>query len=230
MKFEAQRRRTRFLGLLALTNTLILTTGLIAPALAGEVDDLTTFTAGTPARAAEINGNFQMVKTAVDDNHARLTAVESSLQVAGAVSINTHGFSEFFNNNRDSVGCQFRRLLNHGYFENTSGSCIATAPVDLPHGSSVTGLSCLVHDEAAGWVERPNLVRMSLVTAQQEIVLDTNTLTDDSGLQTLSSRVLQTDARVDNAAYAYFISVRFLLTDAVPGQLRIYACSVQYAR
>lgn len=44
---------------------------------ATEVTELNTFTAGTPARAAEVNGNFAAVKTAVDDNHARITALES---------------------------------------------------------------------------------------------------------------------------------------------------------
>jgi hypothetical protein len=32
---------------------------------AGEVTGLTPFTPGTPARAAEVNGNFEAVKTAV---------------------------------------------------------------------------------------------------------------------------------------------------------------------
>lgn len=35
-----------------------------------------TFTAGTPAVAVEVNANFAAVKTAVDDNHSRLAAVE----------------------------------------------------------------------------------------------------------------------------------------------------------
>jgi hypothetical protein len=47
-------------------------------ALAGEVADLVTFMPGTPARASEVNGNFAALSTAVNDNHARLTATETS--------------------------------------------------------------------------------------------------------------------------------------------------------
>lgn len=54
-------------------------------AYAGEVTGLTSFTAGTPARAAEVNSNFSAVKAAVDNNNSRLTGVEAGKQnrVAG---------------------------------------------------------------------------------------------------------------------------------------------------
>jgi len=41
-------------------------------AMSGPVSGLTDFTAGTPARASEVNGNFAAVKTAVDDNDSRI--------------------------------------------------------------------------------------------------------------------------------------------------------------
>jgi len=46
--------------------------------LASDVTGLATFSAGTPAVAAQVNGNFTAVKTAVDNNHARITTLESS--------------------------------------------------------------------------------------------------------------------------------------------------------
>ncbi len=49
----------------------------IQPSSASDVTGLTSFTAGTPARAGEVNGNFQAIKSAVDDNHAHV----SNLQV-----------------------------------------------------------------------------------------------------------------------------------------------------
>ena len=52
-------------------------------ALASDVTGLTNFTAGTPAVAAEVNGNFTAVKTAVDDNNANITTN------AGNISTNT---------------------------------------------------------------------------------------------------------------------------------------------
>lgn len=47
---------------------------------AGEVTGLTSFSAGTPARASEVNANFDAVEAAVDNNHARLTSVEAGKQ------------------------------------------------------------------------------------------------------------------------------------------------------
>lgn len=48
-------------------------------ATAGEVANLVTFMPGTPARAAEVNGNFAAVKAAVDDNHARIGTLQSGV-------------------------------------------------------------------------------------------------------------------------------------------------------
>jgi len=62
---------------------------LLAPAqavLAADVTGLTTFSAGTPAVASQVNGNFTAVKSAVDNNHARITTLES-----GAASPNITG-------------------------------------------------------------------------------------------------------------------------------------------
>lgn len=58
---------------LSLAAAVALSTGV---ARAGTVTGLTTFTAGTQAKAAEVNGNFSAVKAAVDDNDARVTALE----------------------------------------------------------------------------------------------------------------------------------------------------------
>ena len=51
-----------------------------------------TFTSGTPAKAAEVNANFSAVKTAVDDNDARITGVINNTQAGtlkSAVDTNT---------------------------------------------------------------------------------------------------------------------------------------------
>ncbi|HNP65237.1 MAG TPA: DUF1566 domain-containing protein [Woeseiaceae bacterium] len=56
-----------WLGMVLLLNT---------SAFAGDVVGLRTFTSGTPARASEVNGNFDAVKVAVDDNHIRVSTLE----------------------------------------------------------------------------------------------------------------------------------------------------------
>lgn len=45
---------------------------------AGALTVPSTFDAGTPAVAAEVNGNFTAVKSAVDDNDSRITALETA--------------------------------------------------------------------------------------------------------------------------------------------------------
>jgi hypothetical protein len=46
---------------------------------AGPVAPLTTFTAGTAAKASEVNGNFSAVSTAVNNNDARIKTLEATV-------------------------------------------------------------------------------------------------------------------------------------------------------
>ena len=58
---------------------LLLCMASLSTVYAGEVTIPNTFTAGTPAVASEVNGNFTAVKTAVDDNDGRIAALEAAL-------------------------------------------------------------------------------------------------------------------------------------------------------
>ncbi|HEX9626637.1 MAG TPA: hypothetical protein VGA00_06840 [Acidiferrobacterales bacterium] len=75
------------------------------PAGAGEVTLPHSFSAGTPAVAAEVNANFTAVKGAVDDNDQRLTTVETTKQdrVTGTCTV---GGSVRAVNANGSVVCQ----------------------------------------------------------------------------------------------------------------------------
>lgn len=101
------------------------------PAAAGPVNGLTSFTAGTPARAAEVNGNFTAVKDAVDDNDARITANTQALaakqeRVSGAC---TAGSAIRQVNPDGTVVCQ-----NAG---GTAGFASVSAVVGVPLNASV---------------------------------------------------------------------------------------------
>ena len=52
----------------------------IGTATAGPVGPLKTFSAGTPAKAADVNGNFTTIVNTVNANDARLTTVETNKQ------------------------------------------------------------------------------------------------------------------------------------------------------
>jgi len=61
-----------------LKSLLISTLVVAAVAFGSSLTVPNTFTTGTPARAAEVNANFTAVKTAVDDNNTRITALETA--------------------------------------------------------------------------------------------------------------------------------------------------------
>jgi len=68
----------------------VIATMLLVPAqavLAADVTGLTTFSAGTPAVASQVNGNFTAVKSAVDNNHARITTLETSPSITGNIRL-----------------------------------------------------------------------------------------------------------------------------------------------
>ena len=60
---------------------------LFGHAQAGELNIPNTFTANTPARAAEVNANFSAAKTAVDDNDDRIVAHETRLDNIDAMLV-----------------------------------------------------------------------------------------------------------------------------------------------
>jgi len=53
--------------------------------MAAEVGDITTFTAGTPAQASQVNANFQALITAINDNNSRIEALEAAQGINSSV-------------------------------------------------------------------------------------------------------------------------------------------------
>ena len=228
-----------------LTSSLaLLSLTLVAPLSAAEVSGLTTFVPNTPALAEEVNGNFDAVKSAVDDNDQRITDLEAKTP-DGAVSLSAFAFSEWTASTNSSSTCQMLRIVNYAYFDlfwAKSTTCSMTAPAHLPQGATVTGLSCLVDDELYGSTEDSNfypisLRRLDLATANTTNIYSTSTVSSNSGLQTLTgipSTPTAEDLIIDNSQYAYTVMVTALYADDVDAtvagnNLKLHGCTVEYS-
>jgi len=184
-----------------------------------------SFTAGTAAIAAEVNGNFDAVKSAVDDNDSRLNALES-----GILSFSLYGLIDSIDGNT----CQLRRSLS-GYVYYNAGSaanCDAFMPINLPQGRSLTGLSCTVFDNdptGTNDVDFAALRRTSLLTGVSVNVFQTAGSTNSPVIQQLvDSTPGAGTAVIDNDNYAYSLRVRIDESAAVVTNIRAYGCSVTY--
>lgn len=63
----------------AILSGLVVTSLMATISIAGNVTLPHTFVAGTPAKAAEVNGNFEAVKTAVDNNFSLIGALQTAV-------------------------------------------------------------------------------------------------------------------------------------------------------
>ena len=99
----------------------------IAHANADEVDEssVTTFEDGTPAVAQEVNGNFQALINAINDNAARLASLEASNQDSNSVSGKTYQLN--------SIG-----IINRGDAANYSSTANLTAQYTFTFNSNGT--------------------------------------------------------------------------------------------
>jgi hypothetical protein len=204
---------------------------LSAPVLASEVTLPNEFVAGERARAGEVNENFTAVKTAVDDNHDRITELENQVAETGAVSVPPLAFS--YEPNDGLGGCVFQRIMTYAFFNNATGNCTAGAPVALPHNATITGVSCLLYDnQAAPSISQIVLQRISLTTGDSDGLYFKFNSTTDSSLPVLYGTVnngVPGGSLVDNTAYVYYITVSFATAGLAPtSNLRLYGCKIEY--
>lgn len=100
---------------------------LAGEAWAGAVTIPNTFTAGTTSSAAQVNGNFTAVKTAVDDNDARITAnaanIPSTACPAGFTDVSAAG---------SQLGCMQTAEQGTGIWETAANTCFTTFGGRLP--------------------------------------------------------------------------------------------------
>ena len=133
---------------------------------------LTTFTAGTSAKASEVNGNFSAVSTAVNDNDSRITALQTTVTPAGNIVLvpstattgnilkgtapfihdfGTHNTfvgvnaGNFTITGGDNTACGFQALANNTTgFSNTASGSFALNANTTGAGNTASGLSALL--------------------------------------------------------------------------------------
>jgi len=121
---------------------------LTASVYAGQATIPTTFVSGTPAKAGEVNANFNAVKTAIDDNDARITtnatATSQAAKRAVVVDANNQIIGEIFGGIGVNIpvimtaqGFAASVSLNTGIIDNdsptvyfTGSNCTGTAYMD----------------------------------------------------------------------------------------------------
>lgn len=201
---------------------------------ASSVNIPNNFTAGTPARAAEVNENFSAIESAINDNDVRITANENAINSLNAskqylypvnvYSVNTAGYPNL-------------RMNSSGMYNTTDLTDIVAAPVVLPDGATITDMHCLVRDThntanfSGGHI---TLMRVSMLEGAPPSVyqvlseIDLDTSGNLNGLRRLNDNdgVIE-NAVIDNNEYMY--SVRFWIqrTSAV-SNLMVSGCRIDY--
>jgi hypothetical protein len=200
---------------------LAILTLLSAPVSASEVTIPNEFVAGQKARANDVNENFEAVKDAVDDNHDRITALESQVVETGAVSVSAHAFN--------GLGtCTLIRAGNFGYFQDVDTICMASASVSLPHGATITGSTCMLSDADPAANIQIHLYQSSIASTTAEATILSGTATSDDPFVQLKS-MAGPGGVVDNTLYAYYIKLILDSTDLVdPTELGFLNCNVSY--
>jgi hypothetical protein len=144
---------------------------------AAPVGPLTTFTAGNPAKASEVNGNFTTIVNTVNANDARLTTVETNKQnlvtgtcptgsairavaANGTVTCQSTGGNVGFVSVSSAAGVASGTVQTSlciifcnafgRYQTSPAGTGIIVVPIQLPHGATMTAFSyaCYCNDAA----------------------------------------------------------------------------------
>lgn len=229
--------------------TLVLVSGV---ASASQVAELTTFTAGSPARAAEVNANFTALRNAVNDADARVTAIEGGKQnrITGECQ---PGMAVTGIGADGSVKCvEWRRReeilklsvptlqpfsTNSCVFDfqtrSFSGShtnfCRLVAQVHLPHGAEVTGIACDVRDNM------PGTQRLVATLGRGDMTIFTTGASVGNGGagETISAATGQDPHRIiDNELFYYILNVWYradgMTFDDIGHNLSVNSCGVTY--
>jgi hypothetical protein len=207
-----------------------------------------TFTAGTPARAADVNANFSAVKAAVDGKQNRVTGicavgsaireikadgtvtcdayVKSGKVVVGPAAFAASDFSKVVSGEclpAFDLGFHFKGTANGPF-------CMAYAPLNLPHGATLTLLSCTVADTSiyANTDISAGVTRQWRFNPVDEPVMGT-LASVASG--TLTSPPLGGRSLVNNDEYTYLLRLTLRASTTfnnVVDSLAMHSCEITY--
>ncbi|NVJ49389.1 MAG: hypothetical protein HWE11_03315 [Gammaproteobacteria bacterium] len=200
-----------------------------------------SFSSGTPARASEVNQNFNAVKAAVDDNDARITSNAANITAnTNAISSLNQVRSYIYPINVAAVnnaGYPNLRMNSSGMYNTTDLTDIVQAPVILPDGANVTGMDCFVrdnHNTADFNGGQILLMRVNVVedlppgVYQSLVEIELDTTGNVYGLRRLTdSDGVVENAEINNAEYMYYVRFWMQRTQAV-SNLMVSGCRLTY--
>lgn len=204
----------------ALAVTFVVVCFLPAPALAGPISGLTTFVPGTPATAADVNNNFTIIRNAGNDTDTRVTNVEANRVLKSGDTMS--GNLTVPNLTYAVPKVAFWTVQGRGFIHDTgngfancfpdtlawNGAGISTfrAPVNLPHGATITGFtfnywkSSSALDNSTATLNRTGLPATGSVAAMAAL---TSSATGHSSVTTNTV----TTPVVDNQNFSYHLVV-----------------------
>ena len=204
----------------------------IGDASAAPVGPLTTFSAGQPAKAADVNGNFTTIVNTVNANDTRLTTVETNKQnivigpgcpqgsairvlaANGAVTCQSTGGNVGFASVNAIVAVPIPFLgpipaitgcilCNPNGAFSTSGNGFIAAPIVLPQGATITGFSfSCVCNDAAGG--SAFLFRDDFTSIANASITTLATTVQTASAPTISTTPAGIQV-VHNESFAYFV-------------------------
>lgn len=126
---------------------------LTGSAVADDVTIPNTFTAGTPARAAEVNANFNAVEASVDDNAANIVLVSQNVSThAQSISSNAQSISsnsQSISSNSQSTSANAQRISSND--QDIEAIAQSVSSIIAPPAFEFVGFSSAQVDGAAGF-------------------------------------------------------------------------------